>query len=71
MVSIASHGAEREGYARSNQYQGDASQMVSSKKCLMDVGCNHATKNSLRASSMVKPRTRKANISIKHRSKQA
>ena len=71
MVSIASHGEEKERYARSNQHNGDASQMVTSKQGLMGVGCNHATKNSLRASSMAKPRTREANISINHRSKQA
>ena len=71
MVSIASHGEEKERYARSNQHNGDASQMVTSKQGLMGVGCNHATTNPLRASSMGKPRTREANISIMHRSKQA
>ena len=71
MVSIASHGKEKEGYARSNQHNGDASQMVTSKQGLMGVGCNHTTINPLRVSSMGKPRTREANISIMHRSKQA
>ena len=35
------------------------------------VRCNHTTTNLLRASSVAKPRTRKAYTSIKHRSKQA
>ena len=71
MVSIALHRAEREGYVQSNPTSRDASQMVTSKQGLMGVGCNHATTNPLRASSMGKPRTREANISIMHRSKQA
>ena len=45
--------------------------MVTSKQGLMGVKCNHTTINLLRASSVVKPRTREVNISIKHRSKQA
>ena len=58
-------------YARSNRHHGDASQMVTSKQGLMGIRCNHTTTNPLRASSMAKPRTREANTSIKHRSKQA
>ena len=60
-----------ERYARSNWHHGDASQMVTSKQGLMGVRCNHTATNLLRASSVAKPRTREANISIKHRSKQA
>ena len=60
-----------ERYAQSNQHHGDASQVVTSKQGLMDVGCNHTTTNSLRVSSVPKPRTRKASTSTKHRSKQA
>ena len=70
MVSIASHGKEKEGYARSNQHNGNASQMVTSKQGLMGVGCNHTTTNPLRASSVAKTRTKEANASIKHKSKQ-
>ena len=44
--------------------------MVTSKQGLMGVECNHTTTNPLRASSMVKPRTREANMSIKYKSKQ-
>ena len=58
-------------YACNNQHHGDASQMVTSKQGLMGVGCNHTTTNPLRASNVAKPRTREANKSIKHRSKQA
>ena len=72
MASISSYGEEKgERYARSNRHHGDAPQMVTSKQGLMGVGRNHITTNPLRASSMAKPRTRKANTSIKHRSKQA
>ena len=60
-----------ERYARSNQYHGDASQMATSKQGLTGVRCNHTTTNPLRASSVAKPRTREANTSIKHGSKQA
>ena len=60
-----------EMYAQSNWHHGDASQMVTSKQGLMGVRCNHTTINPLRASSVVKPRTREANTSIKHGSKQA
>ena len=35
------------------------------------VECNHITTNPLRASRVAKPRTKEANTSIKHRSKQA
>ena len=45
--------------------------MVTSKKGLAGVSCNHTAINPLRASSVAKPRTREANASIKHRSKQA
>ena len=60
-----------ERYARSNRHHGDASQMVTSKQGLMGVRCNHTTTNPLRASSVAKPKTREANTSIKHGSKQA
>ena len=39
--------------------------MVSSKQGLMGVECNHATTNPLKASSVAKLRTRKANIEDK------
>ena len=72
MVRIASHGVKkREGYARIDSASGDASKMVTPKQGLVGVRCNHTTKNLLRASNMAKPRTREANTSIKHRSKQA
>ena len=58
-------------YSRSNRHYGDASQVVTSKQGLIGVGCNHTTTNPLRASSVAKPRTKEANTSIKHRSKQA
>ena len=71
-VRIASHGVKkREGYARIDSASGDASQMVTPKQDLVGVRCNHTTTNLLRASNMAKPRTREANTSIKHRSKQA
>ena len=57
--------------ARSNRYHGDAFQVVTSKQDLMGIGCNHTTTNPLRASSVAKPRTKEANTSIKHKSKQA
>ena len=62
---------KRERYARSNWHHGDASQMVTSKQGLMGVECNHIAINLLRASGVAKSRTRDANASIKHRSKQA
>ena len=62
---------KRERHAWSNRYHGNASQMVTSKQGLRGVRCNHATTNPLRASSMAKSRIREANISIKHKSKQA
>ena len=68
--SIAWSG-KREGYAWSNLASGDASQMVTSEQSLMGIGCNHTRLSSRRAPNMVKPRTREANTSIKHRSKQA
>ena len=60
-----------EGYARSNRHHGDAFQVVTSKQGLLGVKCNHTTTNPLRVSNVGKPRTREANTSIKHRSKQA
>ena len=68
--NIARSGKE-EKYARSNRHHGDASQVVTSKQGLIGVRCNHTTINPLRVSSVAKPRTREANTSIKHRSKQA
>ena len=60
-----------ERYACSNRHHGDASQMVTSKQGLTGIRCNFIAINLLRASSMAKPRTKEANTSIKHRSKQA
>ena len=71
MASISSHGAEKEGYAWSNPASKETSQVVTPKKCLMGVGCNHTTTNPLRASSVAKPRSKEASTSIKHKSKQA
>ena len=68
---IIARSGKGERYARSNWHHGDASQMVTSKQGLIGIRCNHTATNSLRASNVVKPVTRKANISIKHRSKQA
>ena len=71
----AKHNIERskkgERCARSNWHQGDASRMVTSKQGLTSIGCNHTNTNSLRVSNVSKPNTRKANTSIKRRSKQA
>ena len=68
---IITQNEKEERYARSNRHHGDASQVVTSKQGLMGVGCNHTTTNPLRVSNVAKPRTREANKSIKHRSKQA
>ena len=68
---IITRNGRGERYARSNQHNGDASQIVRSKQGLIGVGCNHTTTNPLRVSSVAKPRTKEANTSIKHRSKQA
>ena len=57
--------------ARSNQHHGDVPQVVTPKRGLVGVRCNHTTINLLRASSVAKPRTREANMSIKHGSKRA
>ena len=62
---------KREGYAWSNLAFGDASQVVTPEQGLVGDGCNHTTTNLLKASNMAKPRSREANTSIKHRSKQA
>ena len=62
---------KREGYTWIDTASEEASQMVTPKQGLMGVGCNHTTTILLRMSNMTKPRTRKANTSIKHRSKQA
>ena len=68
-IFVRSEKGER--YAWSNRHRGDASQVVTSKKGLVDVGYSYITTNSLRVSNMAKPRTREANTSIKHRNKQA
>ena len=68
---IIAYSEKRGGYAQSDWHHGDASQVVASKKGLMGVGCNHATTNPPRVLNVAKPRTREANTSIKHRSKQA
>ena len=70
MVSIASHGEEKERYARSNQHNGDASQMVTSKQGLMGIGCNHTTTNLLKVSSVASLELERLTWKIKHRSKQ-
>ena len=49
-----------ERFARSNRHHGNASQVVTSKLGLMGIGYNYANTNLLRASSVAKPRTRKA-----------
>ena len=72
MVSISSHKtAKGKGVHKATGHHGDASSMVTSKQGLMGVKYNHTTTNPLRASSMAKPRSREANIEIKHRDKQA
>ena len=63
---IITRSGKGERYAQSNRHHGNASQVVTPKQGLMGIGCNHTTTNLLRVSSVVKPRTRKANISIKH-----
>ena len=68
---IIAQGGKEERCARSIRHQGDAFLVVTSKQGLMGVGCNHTTTNSLRASSVAKPRIREAITSIKHRSNQA
>ena len=68
--SIAWSG-KKEEYARSDPASKDASQVVTPKQGLVGIGCNRTTINPLRASNVVRPRTREANTSIKHRSKQA
>ena len=45
--------------------------MVTSKQGLTGIRSNHTAINPLKASSVAMPRTREANTSIKHRSKQA
>ena len=70
-MHIMARSGKGERYARSNRHHGDASQVFTPKQDLVGVGCNHITTNLLRASSMGKPRTKEANTSIKHRSKQA
>ena len=72
MVSkIIARSGKGEKYARSNKHHGDAYQMITPKQGHMRVGCNHTTTNLLRVSNVARPRTREANTSIKHRSKQA
>ena len=66
---IVARSRKGERYARINRHHSDASQVVTPKQGLMGVGSNHITTNPLRASSMVKPKTREASTSIKHRSK--
>ena len=62
---------KREGYTQSDPTSRDVSQVVTPKQGLVGVECNHTNKNPLRASNVEKPRTKEANISIKHRNKQA
>ena len=68
MVSISSHEAEK---GKGMHEATGISQMVTFKQGLMGIEHNHTTTNLLRVSSVAKPRTRKANASIKHRNKQA
>ena len=67
MVSISSHGAEKgKGVHEATDI------MVIHSKWLHPNKTSWASDvNPLRASSMVKPRTREANISIKYKSKQS
>ena len=72
MVSISLHGAEKgEGVHEATSTTAMHPQIVTSEQGLMGVECNHTSINPLRASNVAKPRTREANTSIKHRSKQA
>jgi len=68
---IIAWSGKEERYARSNRHHGDASQITTSEQGLIGVKCNHTTTNPLRAPNVAKHRTREANTSIKHRSKQA
>jgi len=45
--------------------------VVTLKQSHMGVGCNHTRSSPRRALGMAKPRTREANMDIKHKSKQA
>ena len=58
-------------HVQSNPASRDVSHVVTPKRGLIGVGCNHTTTNPPRASSVAKPRTREANTSIKHGSKRA
>ena len=66
---IIARSGKGERYAQSNRHHGDASQVVTPKQGLVGIEYNHTTTNPLSASNMAKPRTRKANTSIRHRSK--
>ena len=72
MASITSHGVEKgEDVHKVTSITAMHPQMVTSEQGLMDIIRNHTTINSLRALNVEKPRTREANTSIKHRSKEA
>ena len=54
---IIAQSGKGEMYARSNQYHGNASQVVTPKQGLMVVECNHITTNPLKVSTVAKPKT--------------
>ena len=66
MTSIALHGVEK----GKGMHEATDIMAMHPKWLHPNKECNHTTTNSLKASSVAKPRTREANISIKHRSKQ-
>ena len=68
---IIAKSRKEERHARSNRHHDDVSQVVTCKQGLLGVERNRITTYPQRASSMAKPRTGEANMSIKHRSKQA
>ena len=68
---IIAQSRKEERHARSNRHHDDVSQVVTCKQGVLGVERNRTTTYPRRASSVAKPRTRKANMSIKHRSKQA
>ena len=67
MVSIASHEVEK----GKGMHEATGTMAMHPKWLHPNKECNRTTTNSLRASSVAKPRTREANTGIKHRSKQA
>ena len=68
---IITQSEKREGMQDATDIIAMHPKMVTTKQGLMGVGCNHPTINPLRVSNVAKPKSREANMSIKHRSKQA